>query len=112
MNKLKISDNKKILVSFLILILLFVLVNGIEKLMYINSKTTCGEFIREFSGKGTTSYVYKIKVFNNIYEGNIQAMELTEKIEDLKKDSCVMIEYSVYSPSWYNRVVDKRILKD
>ena len=111
MNKLKINDNQKILISFLLLISFFFILKGIEKLMYINSKTICGQFVREFSGKGTTSYVYKIKVFEDEYEGNISKLELNMALGELKKDSCILFEYSVYFPSWYNRVVDKRVLK-
>lgn len=103
-------ENKKFLISILSVVCILSSVFLLQEIMYLNSKTTCGIFSHEFSGKGINNYNYKFKVDDVIYNGNIEANDVNQTFKELKKDSCVEIEYSVFIPL-FNRCVDSRILR-
>ena len=104
------KENKYI-TSLIAVIVFILLLKGCTSLLYIKSEFTCGKFTSEFSVHGSSYYEYTYKVGKTKYEDKIAITELRGSLEELKKDSCVMIEYSVYAPSLASRVVDKRILK-
>lgn len=82
------------------------------KVIYINSETTCAQFFKEGNTRGTKYMHYSYIVEGKEYTHLVDFMFLKNKsLEDMKKEECVTIEYSVWFPT-FSRVIDKRIVTD
>lgn len=82
-----------------------------EKFMYMNSKVTCGEIVKqEQQARGGYSIYYNFYVDDVKYSGSIESSALVDiSLDSLKQIECIQIEYSLYS-KFFNRIIDSRIL--
>lgn len=82
-----------------------------EKIAYTSTKITCGKIVRQSSIRGAYSVYYTFEVDGISKEGGVGTSFLKNlSLDSLKKIECVKIEYSNFS-TYFNRVVDERILK-
>lgn len=87
------------------------LVFMVKWLIYIDSKTTCGNYYSEGKNRGAEGFVYHYSVDGVDYKAATAAMSMKiQSLEELKKIKCIEVEYSVWFPS-VSRVVDERIIK-
>jgi hypothetical protein len=96
----------------LIIVGFFLMLKITNELMFINSKTACGNFVYSASVRGSTYVHYVVikdgeKHFGSTPTGSLKIKNLTE----LKKVDCVVVEYSVYS-GWFSRVIDDRVMEE
>jgi hypothetical protein len=105
-------ENKKTWRNLTILMVcLFLLLISINKLAYISSSSACGTFFRLGETRGAKYLHYEFFIDNVKHEGSISRIDLRIKsLDSLKKIDCIQIEYSNFS-TYFNLVVDKRILK-
>jgi hypothetical protein len=83
----------------------------IEQMAYTSSKIGCAKITRKSAIRGAWSVHYEFEVDGEIMEGGIETGFLKKiSLDSLKKIECIKIEYSNYS-TFFNRVIDKRILK-
>ena len=79
--------------------------------VYIGSRTECGQIKRIGVSKGARYVILEFYVDNIKYTCSQTNSDFkTIDFNDLKKINCIKIEYSTFLP-FFNRVVDKRVLK-
>lgn len=100
-----------ILISSLIGLVSFLYLSNF--IFYSNSSCACAQITKETAqAKGGYSTRYIFTVDEKTIEGKVSNSYLKRNIslDSLKKIKCIKIEYSNYS-TYFNRVIDKRILK-
>jgi len=98
----------RLLVIVISLIVLFLVVYNLS---FLKSRTICGKIIGEHEIKGAKYIRYRFIIDNDTSEGSLSVLDVKRiSLDSLKKIECVQIQYSEFS-SFFNRVVDKRILK-
>jgi hypothetical protein len=104
---MKLNPYYIVLSFFLILLTLY----SFEKLMYLDSNIACAKFIYQSESRGVKYVHYTVNINEEVHDGSLSMAQLKIKSMDkLKKIDCLKVEYSNYS-SFFNRVVDKRVLK-
>jgi hypothetical protein len=102
--------NRKKLILTIVLISLSIYV-ALNYVVYIKSSTACAKFTNQGQIKGANYLLYEFKIANKKYTGNESASKIIDiSVDSLKKIKCVKVEYSNLIP-FFNRVVDKRVLK-
>lgn len=103
--------NKPILIAISLFILVLLGAYSYEYIMYLNTSVACGKFYKESEVKGSTYIHYQVKILNKKRYGSTWVGDLKIKnLDSLIELDCIKIEYSNYN-TFFNRVVDKRVLK-
>lgn len=114
MNSIKSSndkDLKRLKIVIILIVFGFLFATFIKDIFLINSKITCGKFVRIGQVNGVKYYHYKFKVNGLECHGSLSSDYLSElSIDSLKLKDCVKIQYSTYYCK-FNRVVDSSILR-
>lgn len=83
----------------------------LKELAFMNSSIVCGKIVNHYKLRGATYIEYEFFADEQKKFGTLNPSDLKSIYWDsLKKMECVKIEYSNYW-TFFNRVIDKRILK-
>lgn len=101
---------KKVVILFIGLI---ILLKSFELFMFSNTKIIYGKITRETNqAKGGYSTRYSFECDNKIVEGSMPNSDIKDiSLDSLKKLDSIKIEVSNYS-TFFNRIIDKRVLDE
>ena len=101
-------------VAILIIVFVAIIIIGlmVDKIAYTNTTSTCAKITKRAYATGGVSVIYTFEIDGKkIKSGSSNSLLKDISIDSLKNIECVKIEYSNYS-TFFNRITDKRILKE
>lgn len=106
---MKIKYNLKIV--FFTILFFIISLYTFEYIMFLKTRVTYGILTKKASSRGASSIHYIFKFNGKLIESGISTSLLKElSLDSLKKIDSVKIEVSEYW-TFFNRIVDKRVLK-
>ncbi len=106
------KTRKQLIYFFAIFSLVIFSLLAYEQIMYSNTQIICGKIYKqEKQTRGGYSIYYKFDLEGIVHKGAVGTSFLKKiPLDSLKKLDCIKIECSNYS-TFFNRIIDKRVLK-